>query len=480
MQKRLLFILLINCIWFPFPTLLAQIIQNPVFDAPEQDCFQAIPLCSNSYSQEDYFIGFGTDLEVFPFNSCLESGEMNNTWYVFSIKQGGNLGFTINPDGDADFALWDITYIGCSQIAQTPPDRCNYSDANGPTGLTPNNATTGNLSYGNGQPSMMPGLVVQAGHTYALLINVLLPNPFSYDGYTINFNGSAQINNNGGTPPSFDVVGCSTDQPLIAVMGAPVACNSIQASDFSMNGGTITSVVPLECNGNFTTLVQLNYTLSGGTTGVTVSANGLTDLCGNNISGTRPVDFPPDIFLTASATEMCAGSGDQITISSNLVGQWSNGQTSNSITVSPSTTTIYTQTVVNGLCSKSASVTVTVHPAGYAQITPQNAATCSGGSVFLSVNAPAGSQITWSGGSFTGSANDVSIQANPSSASQYTVNILSPDGCPATASTNVYAGAPSPDPACVNLYVTPNGSPSGDGTRLSPVDLPTAIGMATC
>ncbi|HNI45698.1 MAG TPA: hypothetical protein PK230_13435, partial [Chitinophagales bacterium] len=44
----------------------------------------------------------------------------------------------------------------------------------------------------------------------------------------------------------------------------------------------------------------------------------------------------------------------------------------------------------------------------------------------------------------------------------------------------MYAGAPSPDPACINLYVTPNGSPSGDGTRLSPVDLPTAIGMATC
>lgn len=36
------------------------------------------------------------------------------------------------------------------------------------------------------------------------------------------------------------------------------------------------------------------------------------------------------------------------------------------------------------------------------------------------------------------------------------------------------------DPACVNLYVTPGGSPTGDGTRVDPVNLPTAISLAQC
>ena len=110
--------------------------------------------------------------------------------------------------------------------------------------MTAAGATNSPLGYGNNDPAIMPGINAQAGETYALLLNFLWVNPLNYDGYSINFNGSAVLNNTGGTPPSYYVDACSPDQPIIIVTNSPVNCSSIQPSDFSMNNGTITSNLP--------------------------------------------------------------------------------------------------------------------------------------------------------------------------------------------------------------------------------------------
>ncbi|MBP7533184.1 MAG: hypothetical protein KA783_01965, partial [Chitinophagales bacterium] len=107
MNKHLLLALL--CFFFVASNAYAQLFQTPLYDQPEQNCIDAIPICGNSISNDDYYIGFGEELELEPNQNCMVSGEINSVWYVFSIKQSGTLGFTINTSDDYDFSLWNIT-----------------------------------------------------------------------------------------------------------------------------------------------------------------------------------------------------------------------------------------------------------------------------------------------------------------------------------------------------------------------------------
>ena len=66
--------------------------------APPQDCLDAITVCSNTYVQTNTFSGFGSVLEILPAgNSCLGNGETNSSWYLFKIKNPGNLLIDITP-----------------------------------------------------------------------------------------------------------------------------------------------------------------------------------------------------------------------------------------------------------------------------------------------------------------------------------------------------------------------------------------------
>ena len=281
---------------FATTTVNAQVISN----APEQECFSAIPVCQQTYSQNNSYSGFGATQELNAVNQgCLSSAEKNDVWYVINVSTSGQLAFNITPNdlaNDYDFAVWDITGGGCQTIYNgATPIGCNYSGVGGATGLS--NTNTGS--------QWSPTVTVTAGQT--LILNV---SNFSstQSGYTLDFGPStASIFDN--LPPHFAsaFVRCGyVSDSLVITMSEPVTCASLSptGSEFyiapAAPGISIVSATAATCNGGANsstikytlkfsgTLPSGNYTLhvQNGTDG-----NTLLDNCGNAQSPTDSVNF---------------------------------------------------------------------------------------------------------------------------------------------------------------------------------------------
>lgn len=151
--------------------------------APEQDCPDAIIICQDIYSQTQSYQGTGNQPnEINPGLSCLDDGEMNDVWYIFTAQQAGIVNFTItplNPLDDYDWAVFDVTTAPCSEIFVNPAleAACNFSAIPGNTGA-------------NGNPGAQNSstINVTAGQTF--VVNV---SNFSstQSGYTIDFTASS-------------------------------------------------------------------------------------------------------------------------------------------------------------------------------------------------------------------------------------------------------------------------------------------------
>ncbi len=199
----------------PWPPGVPQPLTNPASDCPG-----AIRICQAVYTFSAAVPDGGTVQEL-PggAGTCLTGGEHRSVWFLFTVQQGGTLGFIIDPQSftDYDFALWDVTGLSnpCSAIGSIPPIRCNFSGnstttsccggyTGGPgiTGLDHTNPQPGTISHGAGQPPIMAGLNVTAGQTFLLVVDNWTNNS---QGYTITFTGTAQYFDN--TPPFMDSTG---------------------------------------------------------------------------------------------------------------------------------------------------------------------------------------------------------------------------------------------------------------------------------
>ncbi len=151
----------------------------------QSDCITALPVCGNSgisYTPVDA----GTVQE--DLGGCLLSDEHFSVWYSFTIAVGGTLEFTIDPNvfsDDYDFAVYGPN-VNCASFGA--PIRCNYSGADGPTGLgmgadNPNGANT------NGVPGQWSSLLnVVAGETYYLVVDNFLSTA---NGFSLTWGGTA-------------------------------------------------------------------------------------------------------------------------------------------------------------------------------------------------------------------------------------------------------------------------------------------------
>lgn len=136
--------------------------------------------------------------------------------------------------------------------------------------------------------------------------------------------------------------------------------------------------------------------------------------------------------ITANgATTFCQGSSVLLTASSGTSYQWSNGATSQSITVNASGNYVVTVNNGTGCAGVSSPTTVTVNALPNATITPSGATTfCQGGNITLT--ASSGSSYLWQPGAQTTQSINVSTSAG------YTVRVTNASGCSATStSTNI-------------------------------------------
>jgi hypothetical protein len=461
---------------------------------PEQDCSGAIAVCSQTYTQSTSYTGVGTVDEVNKSTSCLKSGEKNSVWYVFTTQSAGNFGFTLNTVKDYDYALYDITTIGCAGIPTTVPDVCNYSSTKGSTGMSASG--TGTSQAASGVP-FCALLATAANHTYVLIISNYTGDATGYTltfttgaGYTSITDAVAPTIN----PPSTVTNNCNNT--ITVTLSEPVRCSSIASngSDFTLsNGGAITAASGVGCSGSsdLTSQILITYTAPTSRTytlGVQTGTDGNTilDKCGNAMLTSQTLTFNHLTSLTLSAnTPSVCNSGTAVTLTAtgaNTGGTYTlnpggASNTTGSFSVSPTITTAYTVSVTYGGCTKTASTTVSVLSNVVASIDPVNPTICSGTTTLTAsavVNGASCPTCTFSWA--PGGATTASITVGSGT---YTVTVTKPGSTctgSATSTVSVTSGSSS---NCNVIYVSPTGT--GTGTSPSdPTSIDDALSQAVC
>jgi hypothetical protein len=469
---------------------------------PEQNCSGAISLCNATYSFSGSYSGEGGIDEV-STSSCLSSGETNSVWYVFTPQSIGTFAFMITTTKDYDWALYDITTIGCAGIPTATPIRCNWSATYGSTGLTLPGATQlPEQSLGAGGSPIMPGISdMQAGHTYALIID-----NWSADntGFTINFSGTATVTDN--TPPTMSAaVPSCTGNTILLTMSEAIQCLTVQEADFKLiyvTGGNanvtskITEILAYNCAGSLSTQIQITHdgSLQTGVYKLEINPSPvLADKCDNKIIAAGFVNFNylADLSLTPTPSLLCGGQ----TLSLNADGadgapsvttyNLNPGGLTNSTNgvfsgLTPVSNTLYTLSVAYGGCTKTATTTVNVESNIITTISPSSKTICDAANEVLTASTTingvpcVGCTYVWS---TTATTNSITVGAGT-----YTVIATTPIGChndnsPSTTLTAASSG--SGGGSCDVIYV----SPAGGGTGLiksSPTTLANAISMAEC
>jgi hypothetical protein len=156
-----------------------------------------------------------------------------------------------------------------------------------------------------------------------------------------------------------------------------------------------------------------------------------------SVTGTANVSVTqtPSVSVLPDTVSICTGgSGATLTAVGSASGYvWSGGLgAAQTVTASPSHTTIYTVTAFNGSCVATAQAVVNVSNQPAAYVTPDRLTLCAGTTTTLAAD-PNGTSFTWSGpNNFTGSGQTIQV----SGGGVYTVTISNPGGCQGTASAS--------------------------------------------
>ena len=421
-----------------------------------QDCLGAIPVCQKIFIQPNAYSGTGNyPAEINPALSCLNQGEKNDVWYVFTVQNAGNLSFTIytnSPGDDYDWTLINLTNATCADIYSNPSIEvsCNYSGIPGNTGM-------------NGLPGLQnnPVLPVGVGETYVLNISNFSSNQ---SGYTLDFSAStATIYDT--IPPvmlSFNAIQCNDDS-LVVNFSENVLCQSVQLSDFKFinplgNQINLSSISSAGCQSgadyykSFVIKFSPPLTLSGNYTLHLVDT--VIDACSNvaiypdsstvNVSGTN--------FLLNSTNVDCQGGTLGSASADSVNGSpppytylWSNGQTT--ATITGLTAGSYTVTVTPSFgCPSVKSVTIT--GGSFVSSISGDSVICNNDSTTL-ICSISGANYAWTyNGNATGSNSQMLVTND---AGIYVVSVTNSAGCSSTSSFTVSLESllPAPVVRCI-------------------------------
>lgn len=258
------------------------------------DCPNAVPICSDIYSFFNSPVGTGLIHEGQLQGSCLQQGETNSSWFVFTAQQTGKIGFAITTGAgqeDYDWGIWDISASGCDQVNTDVPVSCNYSGVNALTGPTGN---TSQISGGGGSNPENDHVNVIAGNTYAILIDNWAGTS---TGFTVDFDSYSPTSIVDTIEPRViraRMTSCGSNRVFVR-FSENVDCSSVTGGDFQITGPggpyNVTAVSSLHCGnplgtGNadqdFAFTLTLDHApVDPGTYTITIAGNSIQDLCGN-------------------------------------------------------------------------------------------------------------------------------------------------------------------------------------------------------
>jgi gliding motility-associated-like protein len=302
------------------------------------------------------------------------------TTYTWSTTSSANP-ITVSPAGTTTYTVkgattgcMDSTYIVIN-VTPNPTITANASPAaicsEATTTLTASGATTF---------TWMPGSVVS---------NTISVTPGSTTPYTV----------------TGDSLGCTTSQtvtvtvtptPTVMILTpTPTVCSGQSAG---MVAGGATTYTWSANAGGVTTQTAIVFPITNPTTYTVIGANGTctasaTQSIGVITTPTVTLSSPAPICQGQSATIKATYSPGSSTLS------WSpGGATTDSITVSPATSTTYSVMASNGVCKDSASVLLTVNPTPTLSISsPSTQTVCDPNNVVgITFTSSAGSVVGWS------------------------------------------------------------------------------------
>ena len=174
---------------------------------PSGDCSTAVVLCDKSPITIPFVNGVGLNANEVNGSSCDNASgcrfvEQSSTWYKWTCKDPGTLGFVLtplNPDDDLDFILFELpnSLDDCNNKREL---RCMFSGENvgspmsewqactGPTGIRKGETSTGeSCGCSPGDNNFVSEIEMEAGKSYALVINNFTE---SGSGFTLEFTGT--------------------------------------------------------------------------------------------------------------------------------------------------------------------------------------------------------------------------------------------------------------------------------------------------
>lgn len=237
----------------------------------------------------------------------------------------------------------------------------------------------------------------------------------------------------------------STTYTVTGVTGPCSAQSTVAVTVISPPSVTISASSLSICSGGCATLTASgagSYAWSNGiTTPVNVvcpTANQTYTVIGSIGSCTGisvasiVVNSVPSVSITSSANPLCSGSSANLTALGATNYTWSTGSLLSSISVAPSTNSVYSVTGETGGCTSTATIMQNVLPGAAITISATSPSVCSGYTVGLTASAIPVLSYTWSPGGFVGSA----FTDTPTGTTVYTVSADN-SGCISTATISI-------------------------------------------
>jgi len=222
-------------------------------------------------------------------------------------------------------------------------------------------------------------------------------------------------------------------------VGGNVTINATGVNTYTWNTGAITS------NINVAPIINTTYSVNG------------TDLNGCQTSSVISVGVNPNpiVLLSATTPSICVGGLSTLSGSGALTYSWSTGETSTSISVSPSVSATYSLTGYNSFgCSSDTFITVISYLNPTINIGPDLAIELGGNYQFNPIQTGAIS-YTWTSSDYLNSTNILNPITTPLSDITYILNVTSVNGC--VASDTIFVKLLN------DLIITNYMSPNGDG-----------------
>ena len=233
-------------------------------------------------------------------------------------------------------------------------------------------------------------------------------------------------------------VTCTNDYGCRSIITVPLTISTVEATLSGSN---------TYCQGSYTVLRVMGdstntYQWVNGTTAdsIIVSSIGIVSVIVTNSIGCQKLlstninELPapnPSISVTQGELIICEGRSVSLRASGGFSYQWSNGRTTNIITVTEQGTYTVTVTSANG-CSAAISESVIVNSKPQITILAPDTS-CAGNEIQIHAISPTGTSYSWSSGQATSS---ISVQPGVG-LSYYMVTVVDNNGCSNTASTTI-------------------------------------------